>query len=731
MASMLSRRSLKMLQCFRLVLVLSFVLLPGVGSPPLAQTTDNFKRSFLITAEKLSQDRRRGVVVATGDVQITQGDRTVRADRLIYDEQTGQITAFGNVSIVEPRGEIVFGKRVQISGDFQDGTIERFRMLFPDKTRIAATGARRRAGRRTEMTNVVFSPCKLCKEDPTTPNLWRIKARRVIHDGEARNIEYHDAWLEIYGFPVFYTPILSHPDPTVYSRSGFIVPEVGAQRPLGTWIKLPYYWRISEDSDATLAPLISSQQNPVLFAEYRQRYKKGSAIVAGSYTYARRENTSVRPVLEGQSRGHIFGKIRYDIDSNWRFGANSNWTTDDTFLRLYDVSNADSLHSSVWFEGFHNRSYTQLRLHHFQGLREEDSYRATPLVAPYVEFERIGSPERQLGRWHFRFSTANLTRWEGTDSYRASVNLGWRLPYIHKPTGVTLAAALDMHADGYYLAESGRPDSSQFTGFSNRIHPVAELDIRYPFVRELGNVRAIMEPRVSLISTFRGLNDAIIPNEDSVDVEIDDANLFLANRFPGRDRVDEGSRLVYGFNTVFLGNRGGQSELFLGQSLELGSSREFEPASGVQGSVSDLVGRLRVNPGRYLDLVYRFRFHPDEIEPKRNEVSLFAGVPALNLSFNYLNVRRRGMTDGLPTRDELSFTTRSQVTKTWSVFGGGRWNLAEAAGNLNWQLGGQFKNECCTLRITGGQSYVRDRDIRPSTYVLFRLSLKHLGAIGD
>ncbi|MXW92675.1 MAG: LPS-assembly protein LptD [Rhodospirillaceae bacterium] len=731
MASVLPHQFLYMLQRFWLIFLLSFVLLPAGGSAPMAQTVNDFKRPVLITAEKLSQDRQRGVIVATGNVRITQGDRTVRADRLIYDERNGQVTAFGNVSIIEPRGEVVFGRRVKLSGDLRDGTIEHFRMLFPDNTRIAATDARRYAGRRTEMAKVVFSPCKLCEEDPTKPNLWRIKARKVIHDGEAQNIEYHDAWMEVYGIPVFYTPILSHPDPTVYSRSGFIVPEIGARKPLGTWIKLPYYWRIGEDSDATLTPLISSQQNPVLFAEYRRRYKKGAAIIAGSHTYARRLDTDVRPILQGQSRGHLFSKIRYDVDSNWRFGANANWTTDDTFLRLYDVSSADSLQSSVWLEGFHNRDYTQLRIHHFQGLREGDNYRATPLVAPYAELERIGSPEQRLGRWHFRFSTANLTRWEGTDSYRASVNLGWRLPYIHKPTGITFAATLDVHADGYYLAESRRPDASQFTGFSNRVYPIAELDIRYPFVRELGNVRAIVEPRISLISTFRGLNDPIIPNEDSVDIEVDDANLFLANRFPGRDRVDEGSRLIYGFNTVFLGNRGGQSELFLGQSLELGSSREFEPASGVQGSFSDLVGRLRVNPGRYLDLVYRFRIHPDEIEPKRNEVGIFAGVPALSLSFSYLNVRRRGMTVELPTRDELSFTTRSQVTKTWSVFGGGRWNLAEAAGNLNWQLGGQFKNECCTLRVTGGQSYVRDRDIRPSTYVLFRLSLKHLGEIGD
>ena len=65
------------------------------------------------------------------------------------------------------------------------------------------------------------------------------------------------------------------------------------------------------------------------------------------------------------------------------------------------------------------------------------------------------------------------------------------------------------------------------------------------------------------------------------------------------------------------------------------------------------------------------------------------------------------------------------------MFGGGRWNLGEDAGNLNWRVGGQFANECCTLRLTFGQNFTRDRDIRPSTDFLFRLGLKHLGQIGD
>jgi len=712
------------------VILLVFALLPGGSPGTLAQAPKMGKQPVVITADSLRHDEQGGRTVATGNVQVTQGGRTVRADRVVYDRRAGRVTALGNVSIAEPGGETVFGDRVVLSEDLRDGVIERFRMLFPDGTRLAANGATRTGGRKTEMAKVVFSPCKLCEEDPTRAPLWRLKARRVIHDWKTRDIEYRDAWLEIYGLPVFYSPYFSHPDPTVERRSGFLAPTFGTGKQRGAWISVPYYWRIGRDRDATLTPLISTRESPVFFAEYRERLERGAIFLSGSYTSTSHPNPDVRPVFRDRSRGHFFGKIRYDIDRFWRIGVDGNWSADDTYLRRYDVANANSLESTAWLEGFHDRNYTAFRLHHFQGLRVDDSYRKSPLVAPYIEHERFGATVPRFGRWRFGFSTANLTRWEGADSYRATINLGWRLPHIHKPTGLSFVGKFDLFADGYYVAEVDRPAAARFNGFAGRFHPVAEVEFGYPLVRELSNVRLVVEPRAALIGTTSNLNTSKIPNEDSVDFELDDANLFSANRYPGRDRVDDGSRFVYGVNAAFLGNRGGQSELFLGQNLRLSGSGDFARGSGLRNAMSDLVGRLRINPGQYLDLVYRFRLHPDNFRAQRNEVTTYAGVPALNASASYLQFESDERDTEIPSREEMAFTVRSGVTKQWTIFGGGRWNLGDDAGNLNWQVGGQFNNECCALRLTLGQSFTRDRDVRPSTDFLFRLDLKHLGQIG-
>ena len=67
------------------------------------------------------------------------------------------------------------------------------------------------------MNNAVYSPCDVCTAKPNP--LWQLKARKIKHDAESQNVYYKDAVLEIKGFPVFYTPFLSHPDPNVSRRS--------------------------------------------------------------------------------------------------------------------------------------------------------------------------------------------------------------------------------------------------------------------------------------------------------------------------------------------------------------------------------------------------------------------------------------------------------------------------------------------------------------------------------
>ncbi|MGO8869407.1 MAG: LPS-assembly protein LptD, partial [Alphaproteobacteria bacterium] len=226
----------------------------------------------LLSADRVSYDDQLGLIVASGHVEISQGERVLLADRVTYNQHTDVVTASGNVSILEPNGEVIFANYFELTQGLKEGVALNFRLLMTDKSRFAAAGARREGGVLTEMVNGVFSPCNLCKDNPEQPPLWQIKAARIIHYEDTHDIVDEDAIMELWGIPVAYTPYFSYPDPTVKRRTGFLPATYGDDTYLGYLVKLPYFWAIDDDKDLTIDPVLMTKTNPVLNGEYRERW---------------------------------------------------------------------------------------------------------------------------------------------------------------------------------------------------------------------------------------------------------------------------------------------------------------------------------------------------------------------------------------------------------------------------------------------------------------------------
>ena len=196
--------------------------------PVIAQTRPPVQTDapVLFKADQLRNEQKIGLVVATGNVEFTQNGRTLLADSVTYNRRTDTVTANGNISLLEPTGEVIFADHVELTGNMRDGVIENMRVRMSDDSRIAAAGGQRIGGTRTEFRKAVYSPCELCKKDPSRAPIWQVKASKVTHDQESKDVSYRNAFLEFYGIPVMYTPYLSHPDPTVERRTGFPDPDL-------------------------------------------------------------------------------------------------------------------------------------------------------------------------------------------------------------------------------------------------------------------------------------------------------------------------------------------------------------------------------------------------------------------------------------------------------------------------------------------------------------------------
>src|SRR5438067_5742020 len=216
------------------------------ANPALAQLAVGGHRQdrnapVVFQADEVQYDEQLGLTVAKGHVEISQGGEILLADTVSYNQRTDTVTASGHVSLLTPTGEIAFADFMELRDSMNNAFAQNVRMLLADRSRLAANAARRINGNRFELARAVYSPCDLCKNDPSAPPAWQLKAREISDDKELKLIEFRDAVIEVDGVPVLYTPYLSQPDPSVKRASGFLTPTMGNSNTNGFHVAIPFY----------------------------------------------------------------------------------------------------------------------------------------------------------------------------------------------------------------------------------------------------------------------------------------------------------------------------------------------------------------------------------------------------------------------------------------------------------------------------------------------------------
>ena len=683
---------------------------------------------FLIIADEANYDREKGVVVASGNVEIIYGDRTLIADRLSYDQRTDTVIASGNVIMLEPSGEIFFSDYVELSDEMKNGVIEKIGVLLTDDTRIAATGGRRIGGYRTEMVKAVFSPCKICRDHPDRPPLWRIRAQEIVHDRNKKSVSYRNASLEMFGVPIAYTPYLSHPDPTVKRKSGFLVPRFGTTVNSSRFAQIPYFWVISPDKDLTLDPIFTTTENVILSGEYRQRFDNGELEISSSGSKAERKSgTTESPILEGREfRGHIFSKGRFDHDDTWRWGFDVQRATDRTYFQKYPFFGGfgNTLTTNGFVEGFRGRNYAAANTYIFQDLRTDESLPDPPTILPMLDFSHVSEPNDIGGRWSLDANARVLFRNGGTDSRRLSVKPGFSIPYYADAGHVTTIGAT-VQADLYHVDRSSGSSTNDIAG---RIFPQAKVDWRFPFFRQTGTVYQLFEPVVGVVVAPNGSNSDDIPNEDSNIINIDDTNLLSADRIPGLDRVESGQRAFYGLSGELHTADGGFATIFVGQSYRFRVDEDLSKAFGIEQQLSDYVGRVNFAPNDKVNVRYRFRADKDDLTALRSEVGFNFSAGRVRLSGDYTFVdAKAGTIDGADA-EELRAGISSAIIKNWSVSANTVRDLKrEESRSSNVSL--VYNDVCFNFSATFSRRYTNIAEIGRADGVFFRLTFKHLGAV--
>lgn len=691
-----------------------------------------YEDTVLIEADEMVHDKATDVVTASGNVEVTSDSQVLMADSIVYNRAAKTVQATGNVSLLQPDGQVLFADSMVLSDDFADAVGETVRLLLEENARVAANSGTRSAANRTVLKKAVYTVCDVCEEDPSSSPLWQIRSFNVIHDKEKKRVEYEDAFIEFFGVPVFYTPYFSHPDPSVTRQTGFLAPIPGGSTDFGTTLRTPFFWNIAPNMDLTLRPRWQSEIGHLYAGEFRHNVGFGQYRIDASGTWP--DEQTVRNSNVDPFRGHLFADGTFNITEKTTAGFDLKLTTDETYLRRYDILNENDLISTAYVQTLDDRNFARAEAFYFQGLLANDDQANIPFVTPLIDGEYYFEPLIAGGQVKGSFNALNLQRSEGTSFQRFSGDLSWDISRTAQ-SGEQFGAFADVRGDVYVVDEDVRNGVGQNkSSVQTRILPTIGVEYRWPWISTGEKSSQIIEPIVQAVYSPSNSNPRDIPNDDSLSVDFDTTHLFDRNRFPGLDRFEDGARLNYGLQYSLLGDNGGQASVLLGQSYRLEENGTFPAGSGLQDNNSDVVGRVQINPGPYLDIVSRFRADPKEGKLLRNEVALSSTFDlfedrSLGISADYVFLDADLDTVNNREGEEVSGAFSFNFADNWWLTGQARRDLRRAE-LVSDGLGLIYQDECFLFSLEFNQSFIRDRDIEPTNSLTFRIELVSLGEVG-
>lgn len=694
----------------------------ATAETPASGSSASMPAMLVADSVRLGEDGR---LIAEGNVEVLHGGSRLTASRIVYEPDGERLTVEGPLTLTRGDDTVLLADSAELGPDLTDGLLRSARVVLDRQIQIAAAEVRRVGGRYTGMDKVVASACEVCSESEVP--LWQIRASRIVHDEAERQLYFDHARLEVLGLPVFYVPQLRVPDPTVERATGFLTPKLRVNNQLGIGFMIPYFVALGPHQDVTLTPYLATGWTRTLEFRYRRAFVAGDLTLDGA--------VSQDSILDGETRAYLFGEGAFDLPRDFALAFDIESVSDNAYLLDYDFSEKDRLDSGVTLNRARRDELVSADLAYYETLRVTESNSTEPSLIGNLIYRQLFRPPGLGGTAGLTLSSDSAHRnsskptdgpdfdpyGDGIDVARLTAGLDWRGDWLLE-NGMVLASLGALDIDLYNVG-----DDANLRGQDTRISPALAAEWRWPMVAAGGDgATLVLEPVAQL--AWRRSDDADIPNEDSVQVELDEANLLSLSRFPGEDAREEGLWASLGLGWTRYDPAGWSLGLNLGRIWRAEDREQFSEGSGLDGTRSDWLASVDVELARQLSLSTRVLFD-DDLDVTKNDLRLdwFADRLSVGTSFTWVNA------NPAETRpDDLSewrLDAAYRFRDNWIGLANWRFDgAAEEPTRAGVGLG--YRNECVTVDLSLSRRFTSSTNVTPSTDLGFMVSLAGFGSRG-
>ena len=506
-----------------------------------------------VTLSAQQQERHGDLYYLRGEAEVDYRNYKLQADRITYNDATGEVTANGHVvfdggphdlHLTAARG--VYNVNTE-NGRFWDamGTLglrlKGKTIMLTSSSPFAFRGAiiDKQGPDRYVVHHGMITSCALAAPKWS---LWAHYA--TVVPGKDAKLYNGTFWL--WRVPIFYSPFFDHPTERVARKTGFLMPMGGISSTKGTIIGDGFFWNINRSTDATLAAELYSKRGWAQIGSFRTLPSDKSYVLLSYYGVVDRGLPGVITIRNGipislpakqggedvrlAAENTFFNQVRGVLDANY--------LSSYIFRLAFATSFTEAISSEVLSTAFltddrNGYSFNVMgqRYQYFQNatVGNEDIINITH--EPSVQ---VSTVDRPLGDspvfWGFSSSLDGLRRSEpdflqGAETAgRFDLNPHFSLPRIWH--GWTFRPELTVRDTVYSNGLVPGGGLGQFSGTAVNRHLVeGQLELRPPPLervfenRWLGaRLKHTIEPRI-LYRDVSGIdNFSSIPRFDATDI---------------------------------------------------------------------------------------------------------------------------------------------------------------------------------------------------------------------
>ena len=516
------------------------------------------------TSDKLTVDDVSDVMTASGNVIIVSKNRKIKADKVTYDKLQDKAIAIGNVVIIDKDGSMHESEKVILTDEFKSLLAIPLYSRLTDGSIVTAKELVKNNLGESVFKEGVYTACDCNIKEGETP-IWRIESKKIRHDPLKRTIFHEDVKMKIFFIPIYYLPYMSQPDWTVRRRTGFLTPYYGYTKKDRFFIEVPFYYAPENDNswDMTYTS--------------HQKGKRGSA---DQFNYRKQyENTKIESnIFNGnldtnkKDGDDVFGinlSISSTFENNWDMLLQGKYSDHDYFMRNYDFDNDSSYKSFIKLNKSKKNSISDIEFYNIESLEGGISSYNEPVMAPSISHHIFNGNDNYNYDIKINAHSVRNDEYYDINRWSGSTNINKLIRY----QGFQIEGDTELGLDLYSIQRRPTSDTND-SQYIDRISTGASVAVSKEFVSINDYFNLSVEPKIQISSSLSPDRTDEIPNRDSSEFRLDEANLFLNNQYQGRDNIQENHKLNLGLSNLILTENYGDINVFFGQSQRIGGTNK-------------------------------------------------------------------------------------------------------------------------------------------------------------